>query len=109
MALVAIDWLAACRRAADGVRDALHAAPTTAERAEPVGRGEGGDTTVAIDARAEEVVFAVLEDLHAAGHRFTALSEERGAVDFGDPGLRVVIDPVDGSLNAKRGLPHHAL
>ena len=23
--------------------------------------------------------------------------------------MRVIIDPIDGSLNAKRGLPHHAL
>ena len=25
------------------------------------------------------------------------------------PGVRVIIDPIDGSLNAKRGIPHHAL
>ena len=30
-------------------------------------------------------------------------------MDFGDPGALVVIDPIDGSMNAKRGLPHHAL
>ena len=38
-----------------------------------------------------------------------AVSEERGVVDFGDDGVLVVIDPIDGSLNAKRGLTHHAL
>ena len=43
------------------------------------------------------------------GHRFVALSEERGEIDYGDGGVRVIIDPIDGSLNAKRGLPHHAL
>ena len=47
--------------------------------------------------------------LHAAGARFTAVSEERGIVDFGGDDVRVVIDPIDGSLNAKRGLTHHAL
>src|SRR4029453_6162425 len=41
--------------------------------------------------------------------RFTAVSEERGYVDFGDPGVLVVIDPIDGSMKAKRGLTHHAL
>jgi myo-inositol-1(or 4)-monophosphatase len=104
-----VPWLDACREAARGVQAALDASPTTAERAREVGRGEGGDTTVAIDAAAEAAIFAVLEDLHRAGHRFTALSEERGEVDFGASRPRVVIDPIDGSLNAKRGLPHHAL
>jgi myo-inositol-1(or 4)-monophosphatase len=30
-------------------------------------------------------------------------------VDFGDESVLVIIDPIDGSLNAKRGIPHHAL
>ena len=54
-------------------------------------------------------MFALLDDLHAAGQRFTVVSEERGEVDYGDDRVRVVIDPIDGSLNAKRDLPHHAL
>ena len=63
-----------------------------------------------IDEAAEDVVFAELDALHDAGARFTAVSEERGVVDFGDPdACCVVIDPIDGSLNAKRGLPHFAL
>jgi myo-inositol-1(or 4)-monophosphatase len=104
-----VDWLGACRRAAAGLREALAAAPTTVERARELGRGEGGDVTVAIDAAAERIVFAELERLHDAGHRFVVVSEERGEVDFGDTGVRVVVDPIDGSLNAKRGLPPHAL
>lgn len=103
------DWLHACRRMAVGLRDVLAARPTTADRALAVGRGEGGDRTLVIDAEAEEVVFGVLEELHSAGTRFTAVSEERGEVGFGDGDVRVVIDPIDGSLNAKRGVPHHAL
>jgi myo-inositol-1(or 4)-monophosphatase len=62
-----------------------------------------------IDEAAEDVVFAELERLHAAGARFTAVSEERGSVDFGGGSVVVVVDPIDGSLNAKRGLPHHAV
>ena len=54
-------------------------------------------------------MFRGLEALHAEGHRFTAVSEERGRVEFGGGPVRVVIDPLDGSKNAKRGLPHHAL
>jgi myo-inositol-1(or 4)-monophosphatase len=110
---LAPDWLGAARAATDELRSALAAAPTTAQRARETGtRGEGGDRTLEIDAAAEAAVFRRLEELHAAGARFGAVSEERGRVDFGfdaaDPVL-VVIDPLDGSKNAKRGLPHHAL
>lgn len=103
------DWLGACRRAAKAVGAALAARPTTVERAEEIGLGKGGDRTLVIDRDAEDIVFSELDGLHAAGARFTAVSEERGEVDYGDPEVRVVIDPIDGSLNAKRGLPHHAL
>jgi myo-inositol-1(or 4)-monophosphatase len=108
--VLAHDWLGACRRAAEGLQAVLRAHPTSTQRVVETGeRGEGGDLTLVIDAAAEAAVFAELDALHAAGARFTAVSEERGLVDYGDPGVLVVIDPIDGSLNAKRGLTHHAL
>src|SRR5690606_27305377 len=56
------------------------------------------------------LVFAELERLHADGLSFHAVSEERGAVDFGAaPERWVVIDPVDGSLNLRRTIPPCAL
>ena len=104
------DWLSACRRAGDGVRALLRSRPTSAERVLETGTtGRGGDRTLLIDEAAEDVVFAELERLYAEGHRFCAVSEERGVVSYGDDRIRVVIDPIDGSLNAKRGLTHHAL
>jgi myo-inositol-1(or 4)-monophosphatase len=106
------DWLGACRRAADGLRAVLAEHPTSVERVvETGGTGGGGDQTLVIDALAEDRVFAELELLHDDGARFTAISEERGEVDFGSGGRApfVIIDPIDGSLNAKRGLTHHAL
>ena len=104
------DWLTLCRRATGGLERMLAAVPTTAQRDQHTGtRGEGGDRTLVIDQDAEGVVFAELDQLHADGFRFTALSEERGVVDYGDPTVRVIIDPIDGSLNAKRGIAHHAL
>jgi myo-inositol-1(or 4)-monophosphatase len=108
--LLAYDWLGACRRAVQGLRDVMLEHPTSTERVIETGeRGEGGDDTLVIDAAAEDAVFAELERLHEDGARFTAISEERGRVDFGDPEVLVVIDPIDGSMNAKRGLTHHAL
>jgi myo-inositol-1(or 4)-monophosphatase len=67
------------------------------------GRGEGGDTAYVIDRAAEDAIFAEIEALAVP---LTAVSEERGEVQIAGGGeLRIVIDPVDGSLNAKRGLP----
>lgn len=104
------DWLAACRRAVEGLREVFANAPTSRERIIETGEtGEGGDLTLVIDARAEDAVFAQLDLLHAAGARFTAISEERGVIDYGGGEVRVVIDPLDGSLNAKRGMTHFAL
>jgi myo-inositol-1(or 4)-monophosphatase len=75
------------------------------------GIGEGGDRALVIDREAEDAVFAELEALAADGHRFSAVSEERGEVAFGDgdSAWRVIVDPIDGSLNARRTLPSHAL
>jgi myo-inositol-1(or 4)-monophosphatase len=81
-------------------------------RTEYEGVGEGGDRTLVIDRRCEDVVFAELERLHGEGiGDFVAISEERGQVAFGDPDtpIRVVIDPIDGSLNARRTIPAHSL
>jgi myo-inositol-1(or 4)-monophosphatase len=103
------DWLAACRRIAVEVRAMLDALPGTAERAVEVGRGEGGDRTLVIDRAAEDIVLAELARHRDAGARFVAISEERGEVDFGGGPVRVVIDPIDGSMNAKRGLGPHAV
>jgi myo-inositol-1(or 4)-monophosphatase len=104
------DWLSTCRAAVGGLRDVLADNPTTRERVVETGtRGEGGDRTLVIDREVEDVVFAQLERLHAQGLRFVAISEERGVVDFGGDAVRVVIDPIDGSLNAKRGLPNVAI
>src|SRR3954447_13346156 len=104
------DWLGACRSAAEGLRSVLREHPTSIERVIETGEtGEGGDKTLVIDAEAEDRVFAALQHLHDAGARFTVVSEERGTVDFGSDAVLVVVDPIDGSLNAKRGLPHHAL
>lgn len=100
-------WLEACRAAAGDVRRVLVELPTRAER-EPVTKvGEGGDETTAIDAAAEEAVVA---RLCALGRACTIVSEELGEVVLGEGGAtRVVVDPIDGSLNAKRDIPFFSL
>jgi len=104
------DWLTACRTASQGLRSVLIEHPTSRERVIETGdRGEGGDQTLVIDQQAEDAVFHQLDALHAAGARFRAVSEERGIVDYGSEDVFVVIDPLDGSMNAKRGMRSYSL
>ena len=104
------DWLGVCRRAVTGLERMLAESPTTKQRALETGtRGSGGDRTLEIDHDAEQLVFDELDGLRDDGYRFVAVSEERGEIDYGDDGIRVIIDPIDGSLNAKRGISNYAL
>ena len=110
MTIIDVDWLGVCRRAVTGLERVFAEAPSIGERARETGtRGSGGDRTLEIDRAAESVVLSELEALHGQGLRFSALSEERGEIDYGGDEVKVIIDPIDGSLNAKRGIPHHAL
>src|SRR3954463_10608677 len=95
------DWFAACRRMVAAQSELFGRTETIDERTEYAGVGEGGDRSLVIDRQAEAIVFAELDAAHAGGVDFVAISEERGEVAFGDPNspLRVVIDPIDGSLN----------
>ncbi len=107
MGLPDADWLGFCRRAGTAAREAVASYSTRAERSVETGVGEGGDMAYVIDRAAEDAIFAELE---ALGIPLTAVSEERGEVPIGGGGtVRVVIDPVDGSLNAKRGVPFAAV
>jgi myo-inositol-1(or 4)-monophosphatase len=96
-------WLETCRLCVADIRGVLEHLPGRAER-EPVLRlGQGGDDTTAIDQAAEDVV---VERLAALREDFVLVSEELGTRPFGVGGeRRVVVDPIDGSVNAKRGIP----
>jgi myo-inositol-1(or 4)-monophosphatase len=110
MDVFSADWLGICRRAVAAQRALFGATASSEERTIYEGVGEGGDHTLAIDRRCEDIVFAELDALAAQGASFVAVSEERGEVSFGGGGTtRVVIDPIDGSLNARRTIPSHSL
>jgi myo-inositol-1(or 4)-monophosphatase len=96
------DWLELCRAAVADVEAVLARLPTRAEREPVVGAGEGGDETTAIDQAAEDVI---VERFRATGA--SLVSEEVGLLEGSE--TVVVIDPIDGSVNAKRGIPFFAL
>jgi myo-inositol-1(or 4)-monophosphatase len=103
---VAVDWLSFCRDAAGDIEALLAQLSTREERSRKVGLGQGGDETVAIDLAAEDAIVRRLEAVHATGLDFVLVSEELGERRFGaEPALRVVVDPIDGSVNAKSCIP----
>ncbi len=108
-----IDWLDVCRRASARQADLFAGSLTISERTVYEGRGEGGDMTLELDRSCEDIVFEELEAVAAGGHALIAISEERGEVALGDgdgsSAARVVIDPIDGSMNMRRTIPSHAL
>jgi myo-inositol-1(or 4)-monophosphatase len=95
-------WLELSRAARDDVARVLEDLPGRAEREPVVGNGEGGDETMAIDAAAERVILARFRD-----EDVRLVSEEVGISGTGR--WTVVVDPIDGSLNAKRGIPFFSL
>lgn len=66
------------------------------------GRGAGGDCTLEIDQACETAMLSVLDC--QAPEPYLLLSEEAGFRGSEQAPWRLVVDPVDGSLNAKRGL-----
>jgi myo-inositol-1(or 4)-monophosphatase len=96
-------WLDTCRACVGDIRRVLEDLPTHIEREPVLRRGEGGDDTTAIDQAAEDAVVARLAE---RGGDFVLVSEELGTRTFGAGGPEtVVVDPIDGSVNAKRGIP----
>jgi myo-inositol-1(or 4)-monophosphatase len=96
------NWLVLCRAARDDVARVLEELPYRAEREPVVGDGEGGDETTAIDAAAEAVILDRFR-----GEDVRIVSEEVGSL--GNGRWTVVVDPIDGSLNAKRGIPFFSI
>lgn len=70
-----------------------------------IGIGADGSPTSYIDQVAEDVAINILEKSEL---KVNLLSEERGFVDFGGTSV-FVLDPVDGTRNAYRGIPFYSV
>ncbi len=100
------DLLAMFRRVGRKVQHAIEPLCGTVEGAEELSVGAGGDITVRIDSIAEQTA---LEELKAGLDDFRLMTEEAGFIEVGTPDMAVIMDPLDGSLNAKRGLPLYSI
>jgi len=89
-------------RLADRVQDAV--ADFKGDYHVKVGTGAYGLPTSAIDRAAET---AVLAELEKRKEKLNVLSEEAGFIDRGGD-LTLVLDPVDGTHNAERGVPFYS-
>lgn len=98
------DPLPVLRSLADTVEDALAATPLTEWGGEG-GMGASGRPAKRIDRVAEQ---AVIEALDAYEVPLNLCSEEVGTVDRGYE-KTLVLDPVDGTMNAVRGIPFYCV
>jgi NAD+ kinase len=86
---------------ADAAYKSWAAVKADPRRHDKVGTGAGGNPTSRADKVLEDAILAAAKDL-----KLSVLSEEAGLVDQGSRYLAVV-DPLDGSRNAGRGIPFH--
>jgi len=68
-------------------------------------KGAGGDKTFPVDQWAEDIVISALVKANREGEAFTLISEELGVRKFGEGKKIILVDPIDGSNNAKTGIP----
>jgi len=91
------------------VYDAIHPILGSKKAAEKAQRGAGGDISMQIDLIAENIVINTLENQKA---NLLLISEELGEQYIGNKEKAIksqnvlIIDPVDGSNNAVRGIPY---
>ncbi len=97
------------RTIALNVYDAIHPILGSKKAAEKAQRGAGGDISMQIDLIAENIVINTLENEKV---NLLLISEELGEKYIGNKEKAIksqnvlIIDPVDGSNNAVRGIPY---
>ena len=94
---IVLDVLESIRRAVAGF--------PVAERAVWVATNPFNDDTFRVDLLAERAAVKALENLGFDG---LLVSEESGRIRMGEGGSDVVLDPLDGSRNAIKGIPFYS-
>lgn len=103
-------WLKTFQELGGKIAEQMKQYAGTTDGALIIGKGAGGDMTLKLDKLAEDIILDKLETLHTnCGLDFTLVSEELGIRKFGsNPTIHIIIDPLDGSFNARQGIPYYA-
>ena len=97
------------KRIALNVYSAIHPILGSKETSEKAQKGAGGDISMRIDIIAEDVIINTIENENVS---ILLISEEIGEKYIGDKRKAIesqnilIVDPVDGSNNAVRGIPY---
>jgi len=98
-----MEWRVILKNAAEAARKEVLKLYGSSEAVEASGVGYGGDPIRKIDLAAENAIIRVLDGYGVA---CTLISEESGIKTIGgESDIYLVVDPVDGTLNALHNLP----
>lgn len=96
-----------CEDIANAIDNAIRGYIGVANSGKILYMGADGTPTAVIDDVAERAALHVLKD---DGRSVRLVSEEMGDIVFGDnPEFTVVLDPLDGTYNALRGIPFYSV
>lgn len=93
-------------KALNSAKDAVRMSILLGEATKKLGRGFYGDTTMVMDLEAEKALVQTFKKMLPD---VLIVSEESGEISLSkNPSHVVVADPLDGSLNASRGIPFYS-
>lgn len=98
------NWLQIFREIGKETQEVAQEISGTKEAKKYLGKGAGGDITRGIDKAVEDVILKRLKDVGDV----RIISEESGEIELGDAKGIIITDPLDGSGNAKDGIPLYA-
>ena len=102
-------WIEVLRGIGKNLLERVPQIAGSADASIKIGRGAGGDQTFLIDEIAEKIVIEALDKVAGEGVGFTLISEECGIRQYApESNIHILVDPLDGSNNAKRGVPYYA-
>jgi myo-inositol-1(or 4)-monophosphatase len=98
------NWLKIFREIGEEAQEVAQALSGTKEAKKYLGQGAGGDITRGIDKAVEDVILKRLKEVGDV----RIISEESGEIELGEAKGVIITDPLDGSGNAKDGIPLYA-
>jgi myo-inositol-1(or 4)-monophosphatase len=97
-----MDWFKILMETAENIKEKVKLTLSLKGASEELGRGAGGDVTRKADYIAEEAAIEALNKLNVS---CILVSEEAGVKKLGEkPKEFIILDPIDGTLNALRGV-----